>query len=371
VPGQYTVTANQNLSLTPLPSTVSGTVTTSSGTPVAQTTPNASGNYSFTGISPGSYTISVMATNFQYQSIITQSNQTTNVNFTLQPSPGAVFGTITNAQTGTVIPNATVQLLSINGTLMASTTTNASGDYSFTDLAPGQSQIKAVSTNFSTNTLIESTLTDGNGVYLAEGLPEGNAVVTTTFQNYAASVNSTSLSPNQTKVLNIVLSPFPSTIVGTVTDNATANMISGVSVQLVIVQTGITVASTVTSSDRTYTLANLPQGTFNIIFSANNYTTQTFTVNLTPGEVEMISPSLTPNPATITGTVLDSVTSTPITNALVQVFNSQDVFVASVLTDMNGQYTLSGLPEGTLTVAASTADFGTGIQTVTLTDGQT
>ncbi|MDF2054920.1 carboxypeptidase-like regulatory domain-containing protein [Priestia megaterium] len=69
--------------------------------------------------------------------------------------------------------------------------------------------------------------------------------------------------------------------------------------------------------------------------------------------------------------MLDSVTSTPITNALVQIFNSQGVFLASVFTDMNGQYTLSGLPEGTLIVAASAADFGTGIQTVTLTAGQT
>ncbi|NGY80704.1 carboxypeptidase regulatory-like domain-containing protein [Bacillus megaterium] len=59
-----------------------------------------------------------------------------------------------------------------------------------------------------TNTLIESTLTDGNGVYLAEGLPEGNIVVTTTFQNYASSVTSTSLAPNQTKVLNNVFRIF-------------------------------------------------------------------------------------------------------------------------------------------------------------------
>ena len=115
----------------------------------------------------------------------------------------------------------------------------------------------------------------------------------------------------------------------------------------------------------------MPQGTFNIIFSTNNYVAQTVTVNLAPGEVETVSPSLTPNSATITGTVLDSVTSTPITNALVQIFNSQGVFLASVFTDMNGQYTLSGLPEGTLIVAASAADFGTGIQTVTLTAGQT
>lgn len=222
-----------------------------------------------------------------------------------------------------------------------------------------------------TNTLIESTLTDGNGVYLAEGLPEGNIVVTTTFQNYASSVTSTSLAPNQTKVLNNVFSHFPSTIVGTATDNATASPISGVSVQLVVAQTGITVTSTVTSSDGAYTLANLPQGTFNIIFSTNNYAAQTVTVNLAPGEVETVSPSLTPNSATITGTVLDSVTNTPIANALVQVFKSQGFFLASVLTDMNGQYTLSGLPEGTLIVAASAADFGTGIQTVTLTAGQT
>ncbi|UKJ83546.1 hypothetical protein H1W83_28530 (plasmid) [Priestia megaterium] len=99
------------------------------------------------------------------------------------------------------------------------------------------------------NTLIESTLTDSNGVYLAEGLPEGNIVLTTTFQNYASSVTSTPLASNQTKVLSSALSPFPSTIVGTVTDNGTANPVSGVSVQLVVAQTSITIASTITSSE--------------------------------------------------------------------------------------------------------------------------
>ncbi|WJX02526.1 carboxypeptidase-like regulatory domain-containing protein [Priestia aryabhattai] len=221
-----------------------------------------------------------------------------------------------------------------------------------------------------TNTLIESTLTDGNGVYLAEGLPEGNIVVTTTFQNYASSVTSTSLAPNQTKVLNNVFSHFPSTIVGTATDNATASPISGVSVQLVVAQTGITVASTVTSSDGAYTLANLPQGTFNIIFSTNNYAAQTVTVNLAPGEVETVSPSLTPNSATITGTVLDSVTSTPIANALVQVLNSQGVLLASVLTDATGQYLVFGLNEGEYRVVVSADNYDTQPFRIILTPGE-
>ncbi|WP_303984580.1 carboxypeptidase regulatory-like domain-containing protein, partial [Niallia circulans] len=391
---------------------------------VFSTVTNAQGFYQTTTLSPRVYAVTVIKDNFGAVNLSAevQSSQVTNLNFLLTPNPGAVQGTITDSFTGLPIINTSVQVINSSGTVASTVVSDSNGFYQINGISPGQYTILATNANYQsntqgvqinsnqtsqvdftlvsfpatltgtvvdsttaiplvgavvnileqgTNTLIESTLTDGNGIYLAEGLPEGNIVVTTTFQNYASSVTSTFLTPNQTKVLNSALSPFPSTIVGTVTDSATANPISGVSVQLVVAQTGITVTSTVTSSDGTYNLANLPQGTFNIIFSTNNYASQTVTVILTPGEVETVNPSLTPNPATITGIVLDSATSTPLANALVQAFNSQGVFLASVLTDMNGQYTLSGLPEGTLTVEASAPNFGTGIQTVTLTAGQT
>ncbi|MEH7590533.1 carboxypeptidase regulatory-like domain-containing protein [Priestia megaterium] len=138
-----------------------------------------------------------------------------------------------------------------------------------------------------------------------------------------------------------------------------------------VVGTTIPVKSTLTDATGQYLVSGLEEGEYRVVISADNYGTQPFRIVLTPGEQEILNAGLTPNPATITGTVLDSATSTPLANALVQVFNSQGVFLASVLSDITRQYTLSGLPKGTLTVTASAADFGTGIQTVTLTAGQT
>ena len=69
--------------------------------------------------------------------------------------------------------------------------------------------------------------------------------------------------------------------------------------------------------------------------------------------------------------MVDAGTGTPIANALIQAFTTQGTFVASTLTNVDGQYTLTGLPEGTFTISASATDFATQVQTVTLTPGET
>ncbi|WP_412758960.1 carboxypeptidase-like regulatory domain-containing protein, partial [Metabacillus fastidiosus] len=70
-------------------------------------------------------------------------------------------------------------------------------------------------------------------------------------------------------------------------------------------------------------------------------------------------------------TVTDAFTGNPIANALIRVFNSQGILINSTLSDTNGQFTVTGLPEGTLTVQASANNFASQVQTVTLTPGET
>ncbi|WP_446715646.1 carboxypeptidase-like regulatory domain-containing protein, partial [Bacillus sp. OTU530] len=80
---------------------------------------------------------------------------------------------------------------------------------------------------------------------------------------------------------------------------------AGAGVVTVVQGSGIIVASTQTDQNGSYLLTGIAPGSYNVVFSAENFTSQTVSVNLTAGETEIINPVLTPNPATINGTVRD------------------------------------------------------------------
>ncbi|WP_165350947.1 carboxypeptidase-like regulatory domain-containing protein, partial [Ectobacillus funiculus] len=177
--------------------------------------------------------------------------------------------------------------------------------------------------------------------------------------------------PGEERVLDAALQANPATIQGQVTDAQTGTPIAGAGVVTVVQGSGIIVASTQTDQNGSYLLTGIAPGSYNVVISAENFTSQTVSVNLTAGETEIINPVLTPNPATINGTVRDAITGTALSNALIQVFNGQGSFLASTLTDVNGQYTLSGLPEGTLSVQASAPNFASELTVITVTPAET
>ena len=134
-----------------------------------QTTTDASGHYSFTGVTPGSYTIDEVltsdftATTASAVSFTVTSGGAATVNFglapvTVAPTPGTVSGTVyrdTNKNgvqdTGEAgIAGRTVFIdLAGTGVLAAAdpqTTTDASGHYSFTNVNPGTYTIDEVLT---------------------------------------------------------------------------------------------------------------------------------------------------------------------------------------------------------------------------------
>ena len=122
--------------------TISGTITgpggvgatvNLSGASTATTTTDGSGNYSFSGLANGSYTVS--ASNGSY--VITPTSQTVMLNgsngvanFTSSPPTYSLSGTISGAGGA----NATVTL---NGVFAATATADASGNYSFSGLPDG------------------------------------------------------------------------------------------------------------------------------------------------------------------------------------------------------------------------------------------
>ncbi|MED4456368.1 carboxypeptidase-like regulatory domain-containing protein, partial [Metabacillus fastidiosus] len=218
---------------------------------------------------------------------------------------------------------------------------------------------------------VRSTLTDSNGNYGLTGLNEGEYRIEISADNYASFISRIVLAPGESRTLDASLAPNPATIQGRLVDVQTGEPIAGAAVITVLSNSGIIVASTQTDQNGQYVLTGLAPGTYNVVFSADNFAGQTSTVTLTAGETETVNASLTPNPAAITGTVADAFTGNPIANALIQVFNSQGILINSTLSDNNGQFTVSGLPEGTLTVQASANNFASQVQSVTLTPGET
>jgi len=80
----------------------------------------------------------------------------------------AVSGTITSSNDGTGISGVTVNL-TLNGTVIASTTTDSNGDYLISDQAPGEYTLTASKIRFwsdSTSVTVNSTVTANCALWL-------------------------------------------------------------------------------------------------------------------------------------------------------------------------------------------------------------
>ncbi|MFE8065496.1 carboxypeptidase-like regulatory domain-containing protein, partial [Priestia aryabhattai] len=133
---------------------MTGTITSSAGTPVegavievldsgsnviATATSNAQGQYTINQLAPGTFRLRATAQNFQTSLLgfTIQAGQTTTQNIVLQPSPGTLTGTLTDAQTGNPLIAASVNVVNQAGVTIATATTNAQGQYTIASLAPG------------------------------------------------------------------------------------------------------------------------------------------------------------------------------------------------------------------------------------------
>lgn len=136
------------------------TVTIAGG---ASTTTNGSGFYQFTNVAPGTYSVTASATGHNSNTangVSVTSGNTTTQNFALTasgPTTGTLQGTVTDASTSAAINGATVAI--VGG---ASTTTNSSGFYQFTNVTPGTYNVTAAKTGYNTGTNSGVSVTAGN-----------------------------------------------------------------------------------------------------------------------------------------------------------------------------------------------------------------
>ena len=318
------------------------TLTNTATNSVYSTTTNSSGLFTFGGVAAGSYTLAenVPAGYAQTQptspgtyAITVVSGQTvTGKNFADHPTAsigGTVFndlngdGTLQTGESG--LSGWTVKLLDNSNTVIATTTTSASGGYSFNNLLPGTYTAQAVSqSGYVATSSASLVVTDTNG-----------AADTVNFGEFA-----------------------PVTISGKVTSLTTNLGLSGWTVDLI--QGSQTVPAT-TGADGSFSFSNVGPGTYTVsVVQQSGYFASTgpFTETTTSG-TNITGLGLSEfQTVTVSGTVfqddnqngsLDGKES-GIAGWTINLLNSSSQIVSSATTDVNGGYSFSLQNAGTYTV---------------------
>ena len=305
------------------------------------------------------------------------------------------------------IANATVTCTCQTGSVL----TNSTGNYTFTNIAPGTGYTMTFSaTGHATTTInnvtvlagqattenaalgpalggISGTVTDattaghpvlvgatvtctcsgtnattnGSGVYTFSNIATGSYSLTFSDPGFVTLTISPVVVGSGTTTQDAALVK-DGTITGTVTDSITNTGISGATVSC----SGTpTCAGTATAVDGTYTLTVDP-GTYAMTVAATGYAPGSrSSVVVSAGTATPESFSLVPNQGTISGTVTDLLTAAPISGATVACSGSPSC--TGTTSAGNGTYSLSGLTEGTYQVQVSATNYVT--QTIPVTVG--
>ena len=253
-------TVTSNVSCTPLPGSVTGTVRVSgtgqSGvavtltqgtTTIGSTTTASGGTYTFANIPPGVYSAGVTppanttcTSNPQNVTVVT--NQAATANFDCTPILGSVTGAVRVSGVG---QSGVVVTLSQGTTSVGQAATGTGGTYTIANIAPG--------------------------TYSAAITPPANTTCTPNPQNVTVAAN-------QASTANFDCTPSAGAIIGTVRFDGV-----GQGGRVVVVSQGISTAGTATTAaDGTYRVSALAPGTYS--------------VSVTPP----VGGSCSPNPQTIT-----------------------------------------------------------------------
>ncbi|WWB87080.1 carboxypeptidase regulatory-like domain-containing protein [Priestia aryabhattai] len=413
-PGKLTGTVTDFFSGGPIANAVVLVFPSQSITSIARGITNENGQYTILNLAPGEYNIIAVATDFARGGVgaVISAGSPTVANIQLTSNPATISGTVTDSG-GNVIPNATVRVLDQNETVLGTAITDINGNYSVGNLpqgtltiiasaqgfatqltavtltpaqtlpnvdiqltalvgsitgrvfnlATGQSIVGAITvvrTSGGTTVIVDSGTTDQNGRYLIEGLAPGSYSVVATASGFGTTTVGALVQANDATTADLVLSPLTGTVFGTVT-NVNGSGITGSNIQVqVFTATGTLLKTLLANADGSFNVIDLAPGTYLIQVTAPNYATGVASVNVRANTTTSVSVPLTPNPATVTGQVVNSVTSAPLTGVIISVTDANGIVVGNAISDLNGQFIIRNLPPNTIIVTATATQPGFG-----------
>jgi thermitase len=208
---------------------------------------------------------------------------------------------------------------------------------------------------------IRTVLTDVAGRYTID-VPPGSYQVVASKEGYETSSSTVSVLQGTTAIANFCLSQIivPGSITGSVTDAKDGSPIVGATV---------TDGTRTTSTDAAgkYTIADVPQGSYQVVAGKEGYQSSSLMVNVLSGSAAVANFSLNQIivPGSITGSVADAKDGSPIVSATVSDGNG------TALTDALGSYTISNVLPGSYQVVASKGGYQSSFLTVSVLSGST
>jgi len=276
------------------------------------------GKYTISNVPSGSYQVVASKEGYQTSSLTVNvlSGSAAVANFSLNEiiCPGSITGSVTDTKDGSPIVGAMVT----DGTRTAST--DATGKYTIGNVPPGSYQGTASKSGYYSSALTVTVVSGGNAV------------------------------------VNFSLSEVPGAITGAVTSAKDGSPIAGATV------TDGTRAAT-TDATGTYTIANVPPGTYQVTASKSGYYSSGLTVTVVSGGNAVVNFSLGQIPGSITGSVTDAKDGSPIAGAIVS------DGTRTTTTDVTGKYSIATVPPGSYQVTASKSGYYSSSLTVTVVSG--
>ncbi|WP_127533002.1 beta strand repeat-containing protein [Paenibacillus kobensis] len=389
------------------------------GHPVSPSFSDENGNFGLSGIPAGNLivTASTPGAGTDSGAIVTAPGQTTNVQLSLTPNPGNVFGFVSDSADGSDLSGATVRIYDgVTGALIATVITDNGGVYTYPNLPAGPYTASAAASGYASELggftivsgattrfsftldklpgrisgrvtadpggtaiqgatlvlrqynnfgpVISSILTDSDGNYDLGEVAAANYIVTASQSGFVTIQTSASVLPGQNAAVNFSLAPAPLSVSGKVTDVGTGASLPDSSI-VIIDDNGVIVGNGVTDKSGQYTVPSVPAGNLTVIASDPGYQSGTGYViqpvqQVPPTRNQTADLSLNNGPAAIEGTVVDDTVGSPVSGAIVTVLEPvNNVPLGTTVTDGTGSYQIGGLvPGAPYTVTVSSPDFG-------------
>src|SRR6266545_1012626 len=270
------------------------------------------------------------------------ANNSASATTTVQIVPGAISGIVYNDLNGDGIQNGsegvlggvTIELLNSSGSVIASTTTNALGAYSFSSLTPGSYTVRETDPNGYTSTT-------------ANSVPVNVVAGGTTSANFGDQQKGT-ISGTVFNDLN-----------GDGLQDGSESGLGGVTIQLL--NSAGTVVATTTTTNGAYQFMNVPVGNYTVRETDPSGYTST-TANSVPVNVTLGGAANAnfgdQQQGTVSGTVFSDLNGngTPdvgeggLGGVTIQLLDSNGTVIATATTAGNGSYVFSGVTPGSYTV---------------------